>query len=69
VRSQITHLACEEGWSYIAQWIGLPLSHILDLVGTLPQTRYVIYRSIQSDCGKASTWPTRCTLKLSSSTA
>jgi hypothetical protein len=21
-RSQITHLACEEGWSYIAEWIG-----------------------------------------------
>src|SRR2546426_142896 len=49
VGSQITHLACEEGWSYIAEWIGVPLSHILDLVGTLPQARYVIYRSIQSD--------------------
>src|SRR6266851_5791787 len=48
-RSQITHLACEEGWSYIAEWTGVPLSHILDLVGTLPQARYVIYRSIQSD--------------------
>jgi DMSO/TMAO reductase YedYZ molybdopterin-dependent catalytic subunit len=22
-RSQITHLACEEGWSYIAEWIGV----------------------------------------------
>src|SRR5207244_4370945 len=48
-RSQITHLACEEGWSYIAEWIGVPLSHILDLVGTLPQARYVVYRSIQPD--------------------
>jgi DMSO/TMAO reductase YedYZ molybdopterin-dependent catalytic subunit len=46
-RSQITHLACEEGWSYIAEWIGVPLSHVLDLVGTLPQARYVIYRSLQ----------------------
>ncbi len=46
-RSQITHLACEEGWSYIAEWIGVPLSHVLNLVGTLPQARYVIYRSIQ----------------------
>jgi DMSO/TMAO reductase YedYZ molybdopterin-dependent catalytic subunit len=46
-RSQITHLACEEGWSYIAEWIGAPLSHILDAVGTLPQARYVIYRSLQ----------------------
>jgi DMSO/TMAO reductase YedYZ molybdopterin-dependent catalytic subunit len=49
VRSQITHLACEEGWSYIAEWIGLPLSHVLDLVATLPQARYVVYRSFQSD--------------------
>ncbi|HEX4169581.1 MAG TPA: molybdopterin-dependent oxidoreductase [Bryobacteraceae bacterium] len=48
-RSQITHLACEEGWSYIAEWIGAPLSHLLNLVGTLPQARYVIYRSIQPD--------------------
>ena len=49
VRSQITHLACEEGWSYIAEWIGVPLSHILDVVGALPHARYVIYRSIQPD--------------------
>jgi DMSO/TMAO reductase YedYZ molybdopterin-dependent catalytic subunit len=48
-RSQITHLACEEGWSYIAEWIGVPLSHILHLVGTLPQARYVVYRSFQPD--------------------
>ena len=47
--SQITHLACEEGWSYIAEWMGVPLSHILHVVGTLPQARYVIYRSIQPD--------------------
>jgi hypothetical protein len=24
-RSQITHLACEEGWSFIAEWTGVPL--------------------------------------------
>lgn len=46
-RSQITHLACEEGWSYIAEWLGVPLSHVLDVVGALPQARYVVYRSIQ----------------------
>jgi len=48
-RSQITHLACEEGWSYIAEWTGVPLGHILDVVGTLPQARYVVYRSFQPD--------------------
>lgn len=48
-RSQITHLACEEGWSYIAEWIGVPLVHILDLVRTHPEARYVVFRSIQPD--------------------
>ncbi len=46
-RSQITHLACEEGWSYIAQWTGVPLSHVLDKVGVLPQAKYVAYFSIE----------------------
>jgi DMSO/TMAO reductase YedYZ molybdopterin-dependent catalytic subunit len=48
-RSQITHLACEEGWSFIAEWIGVPLSHVLSLVGILPQARYVVYFSMQKD--------------------
>lgn len=48
-RGQITFVACEEGWSYIAEWIGTPLSHILDAAGALPQVRYVVYRSIQPD--------------------
>jgi DMSO/TMAO reductase YedYZ molybdopterin-dependent catalytic subunit len=46
-RSQITHLACEEGWSFIAEWIGAPLFHILNVVGILPQARYVVYSSMQ----------------------
>ena len=47
--TQITMIACEEGWSYIAEWSGVPLSHLLDLVGALPQARYVVYRSFQPD--------------------
>jgi len=48
-RSQITQLACEEGWSYIAEWIGVPLSHILKVVGIQPQARYVVYFTIDPD--------------------
>ena len=48
-RSQTTMVQCEEGWSYVAEWHGAPLSHILDLAGTLPQARYVVYRSIQPE--------------------
>ncbi len=48
-RSQITMLQCEEGWSYIAEWVGVPLSHVLDVVGVLPQARYVVYFSFEPD--------------------
>ena len=48
-RSQITMLQCEEGWSYIAEWIGVPLSHVLQLVEVHPQARYVVYFSIDPD--------------------
>lgn len=47
--SQITFIACEEGWSYVAEWSGVPLAHLLDLVGALPQARYIVYCSIQPD--------------------
>jgi len=47
--SQVTMIGCEEGWTYIAEWKGVPLSYILDRVGALPQVRYVVYRSIEPD--------------------
>jgi DMSO/TMAO reductase YedYZ molybdopterin-dependent catalytic subunit len=42
-RSQTTHLACEEGWSFIAQWEGIPLSYVLNLVGVQQQAKYVVF--------------------------
>jgi len=48
-RSHITEIACEEGWSYIAEWIGVPLSHVLKLVGVQPQAKYVVYSSMEPD--------------------
>ena len=48
-RSQITEVVCEEGWSFIAEWNGVPLSHILDLVGAHPRAKYVFYFSIEPD--------------------
>ncbi len=47
MRSQITEVACEEGWSYIAEWIGTPLGNVLREAGVLPQSRYVVYYSIE----------------------
>lgn len=46
-RRQITHLACEEGWSYIAEWTGATLFHVLEQAGILPQAKYVVYYSSQ----------------------
>jgi DMSO/TMAO reductase YedYZ molybdopterin-dependent catalytic subunit len=45
--SQITALACEEGWSYVAEWTGVPLAHVLREVGAKPEARYVAYFSTQ----------------------
>ncbi|MBM3783036.1 MAG: oxidoreductase [Acidobacteria bacterium] len=46
--NQITHLACEEGWSYIAEWGGVRLSHLLEQAGTQAAAKYVIYFSVQA---------------------
>jgi DMSO/TMAO reductase YedYZ molybdopterin-dependent catalytic subunit len=46
-RSQITHLACEEGWSFIAEWTGAPLSSLLEAVGVRPEAKFVVYYSFQ----------------------
>src|SRR5882724_1620497 len=47
VRRQITEIACEEGWSYVAEWVGTPLIDVLHAAGIMPQARYVAYFSIQ----------------------
>ena len=42
---QITEVVCEEGWSYIAEWIGTPLATVLEAAGVKPEARYVVYQS------------------------
>lgn len=48
VHRQITEVACEEGWSYIAEWLGTPLSAVLQEAGMPTQARYVVYTSIDT---------------------
>jgi DMSO/TMAO reductase YedYZ molybdopterin-dependent catalytic subunit len=43
--TQITHQACEEGWSFIAEWTGARLSDVLAAAGVLPQAKWVFYFS------------------------
>ena len=51
-RTQITRHTCEEGWSAIAQWTGVPLSRVLDDAGLLPSARFVSFYSYDewADC-------------------
>jgi DMSO/TMAO reductase YedYZ molybdopterin-dependent catalytic subunit/thiosulfate reductase cytochrome b subunit len=41
--SQIVKHNCIQGWTAIAQWGGVPLSAVLDLVGPRPQARYIVF--------------------------
>ena len=42
-RTQITKHSCEEGWSAIAEWTGVPLRALLQAAGVLPSARYVTF--------------------------
>jgi DMSO/TMAO reductase YedYZ molybdopterin-dependent catalytic subunit len=42
-RTQITKHTCEEGWSAIAEWTGVPLRAVLEAVGIRPTARFVNY--------------------------
>ena len=45
-RTQITHQACEEGWSFIAEWSGVPLSYVLSQAGVSERAKYVFFFTI-----------------------
>ena len=47
--SQITKHVCIQGWSGIAQWRGVFLTEILNLVHPDPQARYMVFYSFQKD--------------------
>jgi DMSO/TMAO reductase YedYZ molybdopterin-dependent catalytic subunit len=49
VRSQITEVVCEEGWSYVAEWTGTPLATVLNAIGVRPEARYLVYYSSDPD--------------------
>jgi len=44
-RTQITRHVCEEGWTAIAEWTGVPLSRVLDAAGILPTARFINFYS------------------------
>lgn len=42
---QITEHFCIQGWSGVAKWGGVPMRHLLDLVGPTAAARYVVFYS------------------------
>jgi DMSO/TMAO reductase YedYZ molybdopterin-dependent catalytic subunit len=44
-RTQITRHTCEEGWTAIGQWTGVPLSLVLGAAGILPSARFVLFHA------------------------
>ncbi len=45
-RTQITEHICEQGWSAIAEWTGVPLGYVLNAAGILPRARYVFFNCV-----------------------
>lgn len=44
-REQITLHHCIQGWSGVAQWGGLPLGRLIELVKPMPEARFVVFKS------------------------
>jgi DMSO/TMAO reductase YedYZ molybdopterin-dependent catalytic subunit len=41
--TQDTHQACEEGWSFIAAWAGVPLWSLLNHIGISDKAKFVVF--------------------------
>ncbi|WP_199737251.1 MULTISPECIES: molybdopterin-dependent oxidoreductase [Micromonospora] len=42
-QSEITKHNCIQGWTAVAQWAGVPLARVLDLVKPLPDARHAVF--------------------------
>jgi DMSO/TMAO reductase YedYZ molybdopterin-dependent catalytic subunit len=45
-RTQVTQHSCDEGWSAIGQWTGVPLAYLLQMAGLTPEARYVVFHCL-----------------------
>ena len=45
-RTQITMHNCDEGWSAIGQWTGVPLAHLLQAAELAPEARFVVFHCL-----------------------
>jgi len=42
-RTQITMHSCDEGWSAIGQWTGVPMAWLLERLELMPRARFVVF--------------------------
>jgi DMSO/TMAO reductase YedYZ molybdopterin-dependent catalytic subunit len=45
-RTQVTQHNCDEGWTAIGQWTGVPLAHLLQLAELAPEARYIVFHCL-----------------------
>jgi len=47
-QTQVTEHNCIQGWSYIAEWTGVPLSAVLDRCQPLPRARFMVLHALDN---------------------
>lgn len=47
-RSQVTMHCCDEGWSAIGEWTGVPLGWLLGHVGILARAKYIVFHALDT---------------------
>ncbi|HMI95662.1 MAG TPA: molybdopterin-binding protein [Micropepsaceae bacterium] len=45
-RTQVTQHSCDEGWSAIGQWTGVPLGYLLQMAQLAPEARYIVFHCL-----------------------
>jgi DMSO/TMAO reductase YedYZ molybdopterin-dependent catalytic subunit len=45
-RTQVTQHNCDEGWTAIGQWTGVPLTHVLKMAELAPEARYIVFHCL-----------------------
>ena len=45
-RTQVTQHNCDEGWTAIGQWTGVPLAHVLQMAELAPEVRYIVFHCL-----------------------
>jgi DMSO/TMAO reductase YedYZ molybdopterin-dependent catalytic subunit len=45
-RTQVTQHNCDEGWTAIGEWTGVPLAHVLGMATLKPGARYIVFHCL-----------------------